>query len=158
MTPSNEGDGRRDDDGLSKAPHSARVRLEVAFLDADEDPPTPAPPATHDERQRLTALVVTAEADVRRYVRECLRERADVQLLEAATAAAAAALAASCTLDLLIVDESEFRVLVTQSSVRAIVIVDDVPHDSDAHAGSIRLLARPFTADDLLAEVRKFLG
>ena len=59
--------------------------MEVAFLDADQAAPAPAPPAALDERTCLTVLVVAAEADLRRYVRECLRERTDLRLLEAAT-------------------------------------------------------------------------
>ena len=158
MTHSSGGNPGRDDGGSSEAPHSARVRLEVAFLDADEAAPTPAAVWTHDERPRLTALVVAAEVDVRRYVRECLRERVDVRLLEAGTASAASALAASVAPDLLIVDDSEFVVLATELPARTIVLVDDVPHDSHHAATNVRLLARPFTADGLLAEVRWFLG
>ena len=52
---------------------SPRVRLEVAFLDADQAAPAPAPSPAADERACLTVLVVAAEVDVRRYVRECLR-------------------------------------------------------------------------------------
>lgn len=144
--------------GGNPGPHSARVRLEVAFLDADDASPAPAPLSTHDERPRLTALVVAAEPDVRRYVRECLRERTDVQLLEAGTATAAAALAGTCAPDLLIVADAEFGVLATELPMRAIVLVDDVPHGSPAAGANVRLLARPFTAEGLLAEVRWFLG
>jgi hypothetical protein len=157
MNASSDGADGRGDGGSSRAAHSARVRLEVAFLDADEAPPTPAPFAAHDERPRLTALVVAAEADVRRYVRECLRERADVRLLEAGTAAAAIALADSCAPDFVIVDESQRGMLSTQALVRAIVIVDDVPHDASSSVTRVRLLTRPFTAEGLLAEVRELL-
>jgi len=68
---------------------SSRVRLEIAFLDADEGASAPVTPATHDERAWRTVLVVAAESDVRRYVGECLRERTDLRLVEAATVAAA---------------------------------------------------------------------
>ena len=69
--------------------------MEVAFLDADQAAPAPASPAALDERTCLTVLVVAAEADLRRYVRECLRERTDLRLLEAATVAEAVTLAAA---------------------------------------------------------------
>jgi hypothetical protein len=137
---------------------SPRVRLEVAFLDADQAAPAPAPSAATDERACLTVLVVAAEADLRRYVRECLRERSDLRLLEAATVTQAVALAADCSPDLLVVDEPERDVVATLSQLRAIVIVDDVPRGAPALGIPVRLLARPFTAEQLVGEVSQLLG
>jgi hypothetical protein len=138
---------------------SPRVRLEVEFLDADQAAPAPVPPAALDERTCLTVLVVAAEADLRRYVRECLRERTDLRVLEAATVTAAVALAGYYLLDFLVVDEPERDVVATLSSLRAIVIVDDVPHGAQASAATrVRLLARPFTAEGLVAEVGQLLA
>ena len=136
---------------------SPRVRLEVAFLDADQPAPADATPAALDERTRLTVLVVAAEVDLRRYVRECLRERSDLRVLEAATVAAAVALAAQCSPALLVVDEPESDVLIPLSQLRAIVIVDDVPHGESESGTRRRLLARPFTAERLAAEVGRLL-
>ena len=70
------------------------MRLEVAFLDADQAAPAPAASSGSTSAAARTVLVVAAEADLRRYVRECLRERTDLRVLEAATVAAAVALAA----------------------------------------------------------------
>ena len=143
-------------------PHdpSPRVRLEVAFLDADQPAPADATPTVLDERKRLTVLVVAAEADLRRYVRECLRERSDLRVLEAATVTAAVTLAADCSPSpaLLIVDDPERDVLVPLSQLRAIIIVDDVPRDAPGSGTRRRLLARPFTAEGLAAEVGHLLG
>ena len=136
---------------------SSRVRLEVEFLDAGRAAPAPGTPAPLDERRSLTVLVVAAEADLRRCVLECLRERTDLRLLEAATVAAAVGLAASYSPDLLVVDEPERDVVATLSQVRAIVIVDDVPHGAPASGTRLRLLARPFTGEGLLAEVDQLL-
>jgi len=105
-------------------PPSPRVRLEVAFLDDDQAAPAPAPPAAVDEQARLTVLVVAAEADLRRYVRECLRVRNDLRILEAATVSEALTVAGSHSPELLVVDEPETDVLSTLSQLRAIVIVD----------------------------------
>lgn len=138
-------------------PASARVQLEVALLDADQAAPAPAAPGALDEHTRLTVLVIAAEADLRRYVRECLRERTDLRLLEAATVAAAVALAAHCSPDLLVVDEPASDVLARLSSLRAIVIVDEVPHGAPASGTRVRLLARPFSAEGLMAEVARLL-
>ena len=136
---------------------SSRVLAEVAFLDADRAATAPAAAAALDEHMRLTVLVVAAEADLRRYIRECLRERADLRLLEAATVSAAVALAAHYSPELLVVDEPASDVLVRLSHLRAIVIVDDVPHGAPA-SGQVRLLARPFTAERLMAEVGQLLA
>ena len=71
---------------------SPRVRLEVAFL--DDQPTAPAPAAPPDEQARLTVLIVAAEADVRRSLRDCLRARSDLRILDAATLTEALALEA----------------------------------------------------------------
>jgi hypothetical protein len=135
---------------------SPRVRLEVEFLDADQAAPAPlAAVAPGDERVHRTVLVVAGEADFRGYVRECLRERTDLRVLEAATVTAAVLLAAQYSPKLLIVDEPESAVAAMLSQVRAIVIVDDVPHGEPTTGP--RLLARPFTAEGLLAEVDQLL-
>lgn len=137
---------------------SSRVRLEVEFLDADQSAPMPVMPAALDESMHMTALVVAAEADFRRYVRECLRERIDLRLLEAATVIAAVTLAAYYSLAFLVVDEPESEVLAALPQLPAIVIVDDVPRGAQASGIHVRLLARPFTAEGLLAEVGQLLG
>ena len=137
-------------------PPSARVRLEVAFLDGDQ---VPAPDciSARDE-PTITVLVVAAEPDLRRYVRECLRERTDLRLVEAATVATAVTVAAADSPEFLIVDEPQGEVLLTLSQLRAIVIVDDVPRDEQAKGTRHRLLARPFTGERLVAEVGLLLG
>ena len=139
-------------------PPSPRVRLEVAFLDDDQAAPAPASPAALDEQTCLTVLVVAAETDLRRYVRECLRVRSDLRILEAGTVSEALTLAASRSPELLVVDEPERDVLVTLSQLRAIVIVDDVPHGALSSGTRVRLLARPFTGEGLVAEVGQLLG
>lgn len=139
-------------------PPSPRVRLEVAFLDADQTTPEPVAPAALDEQARLTVLVVAAEADLRRYVRECLRVRADLRIVEAPTVTEALTLADASFPDLLVVDAPESQILATLSQVRAVVIVDDVPRGSPASLARVRLLARPFTGDGLVHEVDQLLG
>ena len=137
---------------------SPMVRLEVAFLADDEAVAAPAPPAAPDGGPCLTVLVVAAETDFRRYVRECLRERTDLRVLEAATVAAAVTLRGESGADLLIVDDPDRDVLTALSELRAVVIVDDVPRAGAAPGARRRLLARPFTALGLVAEVGRLLG
>jgi hypothetical protein len=136
-------------------PPSARVQLEVAILAADQLAPVPEPATSHAPTQQ-TVLIVAAEADLRRYVRECLRERPDLRVLEAASVAAAAVVAADDVLLLLIVDEPEIEILAVLSRLRAIVVVDDVPRHARPEA-RLRRLARPFAAERLLAEVGRLL-
>lgn len=143
---------------MREADHSPRVRLEVAFLDADQAAPAPTPSPGTDERARLTVLVVAAEADLRCYVRECLRERSDLRVLEAATVTAAVTFAADRPPDLLVVDEPERDVLAMLSEVQAIIIVDDVPRGIPSSGPRVRPFERPFTAERLVAEVSQLLG
>ena len=131
--------------------------MEVAFLDADCAVTAPVAPAALDERTRPTVLVVAAESDFRAYVRECLRERKDLRFVEAATVTAATSHAAQYPLEFLVVDESERGVVATLANLRAIVVVDDVPHGEPASGARVRLLARPFTAERLLREVSQLL-
>ena len=132
--------------------------MEVALLDADQAAPEPAPLPALDERTCLTVLVVAAEADLRRYVRECLRERTELRVLEASTVTAAIALAAYDLPALLVVDAPVRAVVDTLSQLRAIVIVDEVPHGAPGLGPRVGLLARPFTAEGLVAEVSRLLG
>jgi hypothetical protein len=132
------------------------VRLEAALLDAA--PTARVPAAAPDERPCPTVLVVAAEADLRRYVRECLRERPTLRLVEAATLPAALALAERYPRACLVVDEPERDVLGALASHRAVLLVDDLPRDALAAAASVQLLARPFTAAELVAEVDRLVG
>ena len=135
---------------------SSRLRLEVEFLEADQAAPAPAVPSGDDERMLRAVLVVAGEADFRGYVRECLRERTDLRAVEAATVTKAVTLAAECSPVIIVVDEPESEVVAMLQRVWAIVIVDEIPHDA-AREERVRLLVRPFTADELLGAVRQFL-
>ena len=133
------------------------MQLEVALL-ADQAGPGEGSTTARDEHTRLTVLVVAAEPDFRHYVRECLRERADLRLLDAATITVAADVATSNAPGLLVVDDPEREVLVEMPRVRAIIVVDEVAHGQASAGTHVRLLPRPFTAKELLAEVQGILG
>ena len=143
--PLNDDDAARDDDDRAPSP-SPRVRLEVELLASDQPAPMPAP-AVGDRRQRHTVLVIVTDADVRHYVRVCLRDRDDLRVLEAATIAAATQLAALHAPDLLIVDGPDTRILETLADVRAVLMVDDAA--SSAPNALITMLTRPFGGRDL---------
>jgi hypothetical protein len=136
---------------------SARVRLELAFLDAG--PAVPAsPPPPLGERGGPTLLVVAAEIDLRSYVRECLRERADLQVVDAATVDAAVVLGAQLRPVLVVVDEPERDVLDALPHLDAILLVDEMPRAGSPAGPRVVLLARPFSADALLSEVARRIG
>ena len=138
-------------------PPSPRVQLEVALL-AEQAGTVDDSMAARDEHTCLTVLVVAAEPDFRHYVRECLRERADLRLLDAATITSAVDVAANNAPGLLVVDDPERDVLVAMPRVRAIVVVDEVAHGQGSAGTHVRLLPRPFTARELLAEVQGILS
>ena len=148
--PPRDDDAARDPDDRAPSP-SARVRLEVELLASDQPAPLPAP-AVGDERPWDTVLVVAGDADVMRYVRECLRDRADLRVLEAAAIVVAKRLAALQPPDLLIVDAPEAGVLDTITDVRAVLIADEFPLTAMPGA-RIATLARPFSAQELQALV-----
>ena len=150
----NGGSGHTVQPPVSPAP-SAGVRLEVAIL-SDQAAPAPVPPASTDQPAALTVLVVAAEADLRCYVRECLGDRADLRVLEAASVNDALAVAAHESPELLVVDARESEV-VASLGLRALVIVDEVPRQARPLRASIRFLARPFTGEQLVAEVGRLL-
>ena len=141
---------------------SARVHLEAALLDADD--PTPALAAGPDAGSCPAVLVVAAEPDIRRYVRECLRERSVLRVVEAATVAAAVAVAARHSPVCLVVDGPERAVLRALASHRAVLLVDDEPDaggddgPDDGPAPRVRWLARPFTARALMGAVDGLVG
>ena len=139
-------DGARRVDGRPPTPPpSSGVQLEVAILAADHDAPGPEPAAT-DERPHRTVMVVGAEPDLHRYIRECLRERTDVRVLEAATVAAAVRLAAYLSPDLLIVDQPHGEILMGLLPMPVVLLVDGVPRGVPPEAGSAYRFVRPRTS------------
>ena len=159
MTPTEGRDGGGREDVASpalSAPPSSRVRLEVAFLDADQSAPVPGTPAVVDERACLTVLVVAAEADLRSYIGNASRAQ-DLRVLEAASVAAAVALAA-CT--------SRRRCSWWTRRRGTSSLGSPTPRHRhrrrratrrSAPGTRVRLLARPFTAEGLAAEVDRVL-
>ena len=128
-------------------PPSAVVRLEAKLLEEDAAPLSPP----NDEHTSRAVLVVSAEADLCRYVRECLHERGDLRVREAASTDAAVRLADEGSAPLLIVDVAARAVLAALPHLSAILIVDNLV--GVLPTPRVRLLERPFSAESLLAEV-----
>ena len=148
-------DAARDSD--DRAPSaSPRVRLEVDLLVSDHAAPLPTP-AIGDRREQHTVLIVAGDADVRRHVLECLRDRSDFRVVEAATIAMARRLAALESPELLIVDAPDAGILDAIENVRAVLMVNDVA-PARVRDARIATLARPFGAQDLQALVDRLLS
>jgi hypothetical protein len=153
--PLRDDDAARNDDDRAPPP-SPRVRLEVELLASEQPVELPAP-TTGDIRQPHTVLVVIADADVRQYVRVCLRDRDDLRIVEAATIAMATQLAALDPPRLLIVDAPDARVLETVTDIRAVLMAEDDARGVPPNA-RITTLPRPFGGQDLESLVDRLLA
>jgi len=109
-----------------------------------------------DRPQPHTVLVVIADADVRQYVRECLRDRVDLRVFEAPTVAIAEHLAELHPPRILIVERRDLAGLSAIEHARVVVIADDVSPDAVPNDRLVTLL-RPFGAQDLEAIVDRLL-
>lgn len=151
---------RRTDIVPPTPPPSAGVRLEVAILDADREVDRHTSGAeleASDERDsRRAVLVVAAELDLRRYVRECLRGYAEVLVLEADSVIAAIIVAERESPALLVVDERAGGIIGALPWLPAILLADEEPRATMPNA-RLRFVARPFSAERLLAEVEQLL-
>jgi hypothetical protein len=154
--PIRDDDPARDRDDRAPAP-SARVQLEVDLL-ASEQPVSLPDPVPGDHHTRNVVLVVAGDSDVRRYVCECVRDRADLLVLEASTIAMATRLASVHSVKLLIVDASppDVQVLDRLVNIRAVLLGNDVPQP-EISGERITALARPFGAQDLQALVDRLV-
>lgn len=131
------------------------MQLEVDLL-ASEQPVSLPAPVPGDHHTRHVVLVVAGDPDVRRYVCECLRDRADLLVLEASTVPMATRLASVHSVKLLIVDATEARVLDELVDVRAVLLGNDVPQQAGSSV-RITALAQPFGAQDLRALVDRLV-
>ena len=156
MKPDLDDGGARPDDVLPTPSPSSRVRLEVALLVGDQAVPNKSA-AVAGETWCRTVIIVAAEPDVRRYVGECLRDRVDLRTIEAGTMAAAIDAAAQGSPSLLIAEASEREVAAMLPRCPVILLVDDVPHGVTP-GERVRLVQRPFSADQLVAEVDRVLS
>ena len=139
---------------------SARVRLEAEVLTtqltADHELPV-SRAADADVSVLRTVLVVASDADLRRYVRECLRDVQRVRVIEAASVTEALDLAVHDSPHVLIADWSAASVVSALSEVRAVLIADDLAEISDARQAPVSLLPEPFSAERLAGEVARMI-
>lgn len=137
-------------------PPSARVRLEIDILGSEPGNPRPSGAPIHDDTCRVV-LVVSADGDVRRYIRESLRDRMEILVLEAATVPDARQVAEHTAPNLVITDISVARGLAGSRAVPAILITDD-SIDGVPPAPECVVVPRPFTAERLATLAARLLG
>lgn len=168
-------DGRRKPKALStveeaQASSSNRVQLEVSILASGSDDTNAAladEPSGARESLR-TVLVISAEADMRTYVRRCLRWHKGIRVVESVDGMAMREDPETAPPDLIIIDvavadpmRAPLRAGPTLARVPLIVITDEEPGDSAARPmggeapGTI--LVKPFNARQLCGEVELFL-
>ena len=150
------GDGDAPHDVPASPSPSARVRLEVEILASGHPVLAPVTYVGAESARRII-LVCAAEADVRQYLNECLREHADVRIVAASTVPGAIALARAYPPRLLIVDFASVALASVLSDVRGILLADEVLQQS-AQAESLTILARPFSAMSLSLAVDRLLA
>lgn len=153
-------DGGSDDGPALQPSLSARVLLEVAVLASDTVASADLPsPADNSESRERSVLVTAGDADVRHYVRDCLRPRTDLHVLEAGSTAAMLDAAAMKQPRLFIVDEPQVAAVLSYPSVPVILLADEIPEllRDRARAAQVVLLPGPFQARGLLEQVNRLL-
>lgn len=142
----------------SRAPAlSPAVSLEVALLHAEQRAEQATPTPFAKAGVRVTVLVASPDADGREYIRECLRRCDDLHLIESDALERSIEEASQHVVQLLIVDLAFVELLAIQLTTPAIVLVDDLPRSYSPRRGRIRLMVRPFSAEELVSEVRRAL-
>jgi hypothetical protein len=133
---------------------SPRMSLEVAILSGEAADSGVGPPVAPGDR---CILVVSPNADLRRYVGQCLRQRRGTAVLEAPAAAAALAMLPSVAIHLIVADEGEAGPLLGLAAPGTLVIGDGAAHASAALPGAVGCITPPFSAASLLAAVDRVL-
>ena len=156
MTSEREGDIPSKPNEWEPPALSPTVRLEVEFLHGEPEASREID-ASSSGKRCAKVLVSSPDSHVREHVRECLRRCDDIQLIESATLDQSIEDATDDSVRLVIVDLAFVDLLVAHAMMPAIVVVDDVPRSYAPRNGRIRLLTRPFSADELVSEVRRAL-
>ena len=160
-----DNDGTRDGDSsvpppMSRTP-STHARLEAEILRSELAPPRDAPQPTGDLSdpidQRIV-LIVVADASLRRYVRECLRDSARFFVRDVETPRAAIEFVARVEPCVIIVDRVAEQVMRVLVDVRVIVIDDGLRGAEYEYGDRSAVLMSPFTAETLVAEIDRLLG
>jgi hypothetical protein len=143
---------------------SDRLQLEVLLvtearrLEDTED--TAAPPPTRGT-ETCTVLSVVAEVDLRYYIRDCLRDRADLRVVETLHVQQGLDALAREGIDLLIADRSALAGGVVGGCADLpvpILLVGDGPPVAGVGARRVEILALPFNARRLHDAVQRLVA
>jgi len=152
-----EGDGAaRRSASAGAPPPSARVSLAVAILAGEAAGASGAErPVGPGDR---CILVVSFNADLRRYLRECLRDRADTAVLEAPTGADALVTLRSGAVHLVIADEAEAgALLAVPIPIPTIIVATGGAGQPAPTSGAAAFITLPFSATTILAAIDRVL-
>ena len=150
-------DGDAPHDVPASPPPSARVRLEVDILTPGHfRAPAPLTEMAGGDATRIV-LLCAVDADVRQYLRECLREHVDVRIVETDSVAHGVELADAFPPSLLIMDRANAQLASALGAVRGIVIADEPPQQELMPDQRLTALLRPFSAESLSAVVNRLL-
>jgi hypothetical protein len=132
------------------------VRLEVDILVSEPGAPNPPIAPVRDDSCRVV-LVVSADGDVRRYIRESLCDRVDLRVLEASTVHDARRISEHTAVSLVITDIPATHGFAPPPRVPAILITDE-SSDGMPPAAECVAVPGPFTAERLAGVVARLLG
>ena len=160
MHPPREDRDRRDEGPRPSPPPSARVRLEIDILAGEHAVPAPVASDGGSLREDArTVLVVAADADLRRYITDCLRPVGGLRLLEASRAGDARALLTHDAPHLVVVDAPERAILAALRDTPVILLANAVRRvDPLIEQGRLVPLAPPFTPAHLTALAVRLLA
>jgi DNA-binding NtrC family response regulator len=153
-------DGGRRDDELPPPSLSPQVQLEIAILAAEMAAPAHAPAAQPHAR---SVLIIAADADLRRYIADCLSENRELHVAAAGSVADAVVCAQQQPPQLILVDAPNVHTREQFHGTCTIVVVDELPaaaqRVSDASTTApVAYITRPFNARSLLELVDRLLA
>jgi len=155
---------RHDGDASARPPTppaaSARVRLEVEILGSElaAQREVPVPVAAPNTHERRTILIVAADASLRRYVRECLRDVTRFLVRDVASAREALELVVQAAPRVAVVDRTaEFAILRVFAEARVVVIDDGPRADGVPRDPRLVVLMSPFSAEALITAIDRLL-
>lgn len=136
--------------------HPSRlVELELAVLAADTGASQRASVERHASHSGRTALIVTSDRELSRYVAECVDTHADLRAVVAESVAAGFDMALARPPQLAIVDTECMQLLESVHGVPTLILADETARVIGVQSAMV--LVRPFNTRSLLDAVDRLL-
>jgi len=151
-------DGSRpdDDDGPPRPPASDRLQLEIALLAAAATEPSDDGIAAGEPGR--TVLLAVGDADLREYIKQCLRQRADLRVVEPQPGDDPLNIGRRQPVALVIADGSPDRAAPVNRTP-LLLVGDELSEALPVREGAgIAFLVQPFNTRRLLDVVARLLG